>query len=151
MPDYSNRNKLDALSEKADELVTEINRLSTGTGRQLEGVEKKQRRNAKIGLLVLLSFVIDVVVTVVVGFTVFETSSNTDKVDKITQRLDYQQTVTRKKVLCPLYQIFVDSKSAEARKTYVKGPKEYDRIFGIIQDSYNTIECAKFKTQTQKP
>lgn len=141
--------KRDELTEQARNLVSEINKLNSDTGTKLEVVTKRQRRNTKVMVLVLLSFLADIIVTLVLGFTIHATAENTDKVDKITQRLDYQQDVTRKKVLCPLYQLFVDSRSEEGRKAYAKGPAEYDRVFNQIQDSYNAINCAEFKENTK--
>lgn len=141
MPPYSNRNKLDDLTEQAGELVAQINHLNAGTGVKVEGLNKKVRRNQ-------VMMVLNIILTVVVAFTVYSTVENTDKVDTVTQRLDYQQDVTRKQVLCPLYQIFVDSKTEQGRQAYPKGPKAYDENFAIIEKSYNVIQCADVKPRS---
>lgn len=138
MPNYSNRNKLDALSEQAAELVAEINKLNSDTGQQLEGVNTKVKRNTRMTWVVGLSLLADVVITLVLGFTV-------NRVDNVTDRLNYSQNVTRQKVLCPLYQIFIDSKSPEGRARYPEGPAAYDKVFATLQESYDTIKCAEFK------
>lgn len=147
MPNYSNRNKLDELNEQAKGLITEISKLNEETGNQISGVSKRLTRNQKIMWLLVATLLLTVITTVVLAFTVASTRENTEKVDAITTRLDIQQTVTRQKVLCPLYQIFVDSRSEQARKTYPRGPEEYDRIFNIIQTSYDTIKCGEFKQE----
>lgn len=148
MPPYSNRNKLDDLTEQAGELVAQINHLNAGTGVEVEGLNKKVRRSQKMMILIGVSLVANLVLTVTVAFTVRSTVENTDKVDTVTQRLDYQQDVTRKQVLCPLYQIFVDSKTEQGRQAYPKGPKAYDENFAIIEKSYNVIQCADVKPRS---
>jgi hypothetical protein len=145
MPPYSNRNKLDDLTEQAGELVTQINRLNAGTGVEVEGLNRKVRRSQKMMALIAVSLLANLILTVAVAFTVHSTVENTQQVDAVTQRLDHQQNVTRKQVLCPLYQIFVDSKSDQGRKAYPQGPKEYDRVFKVIEKAYDTIQCADVK------
>lgn len=149
MPNYSNRNKLDALSEQAGELVAEINRLNEDTGKTLEGVNTKVRRNQRMTWLVGLSLLADLLVTVVLGFTLHSTTTNADKTDRVAARLTYNQTVTRQKVLCPLYQLFIDSKSEAGRKSYPEGPAAYDKVFMTLQESYDIIRCAQYKEKQE--
>lgn len=150
MPNYSNRNKLDALSEQAGDLVAEINKLNEDTGRTLEGVNTKVRRNQRMTWLVGLSLLADLIVTVVLGFTLHQTSTTADKTDKVTDRLNYSQNVTRQKVLCPLYEIFINSKSDVGRQRHPGGPAEYDKIFVTFQQSYDVIKCAQFKEKQEQ-
>lgn len=137
MPD---RAKLDALTEVANELVQEVNTLNQG-GKQVENLTTKVLRNYKILWLCIASLVGLFVVTVILGITVYTSQNNSEKLDKLTQRLDYSQTVTRKQVLCPLYQVFLDSKSEQGRAAYPKGPAEYDRLFATLERSYKVLHC----------
>jgi cell division protein FtsB len=126
--------RLEALSQTAEELVTELNQLNQGTGREVSGLKIKVRRNQRVMAVVIASFLLDVVLTAVLAVTIHD-------VDKLTSRLEYSQKVQRARVLCPLYKIFVDSRNDQARATYPAGPAEYDRVFNIITDSYKTLNC----------
>lgn len=150
MPEEVKR-KLDRLTEVAEELTQEIDTLQSATGQQNNTVLRRLTRNKRVMILVLISFLVDIGVTIGLAVTINHTANTTDKVNNITARLNYGQDVQRRKVLCPLYQIFVDSKSEAARKTYPKGVKEYDRVFGIIQRSYNVLECNKPIPAVPKP
>lgn len=135
--------RLQALTDTAEELVKEVNRLNGVTGPRVQGITTRLRRNQKILWVVVVSFLVDIVVTAVVAFNAYKTQENTTEIETIQGRLNYSQDVQRRKVLCPLYKIFVDSKSEQGRATYPEGPEEYDRLFGIIETSYKALECNK--------
>ncbi len=139
----SNSDKLDILTDTANDLVSEVNKLNEGTGKSVAGLSTRIRRNQRVQAVVIASFVLDLILTVVLALNVSHTQTNADQLHAITDRLDYNANVQRKQVLCPLYKLFVDSRSDAGRKAYPKGPKEYDRLFGILQGSYNALQCDK--------
>ncbi len=136
-----NREKLEALTQTANDLVAGVNALNAGTGVKVASLSTRIRRNQKVLWIVIASVVLDIAVTLVVTFTVVNTRENTDKLNDLTARLNYSQNVSRKQALCPLFKIFVDSKSDAGRKAYPQGVKEYDRLFGIIEGSYRSLQC----------
>jgi len=134
--------RLSALSDTAHDLVKEVNRLNADTNTSVTGVNKRLRRNQKILSLVAISFAVDLIVTGIGLYAIHTTSDNQKDVRQLTARLDNNQQVQRRKVLCPLYRILLDSKSEDARRVYVKGPDAYDRVFKTIEDGYNALQCS---------
>lgn len=137
MPDYSNRNKLDLLSEQAGELVSEINKLNNGTGQKLEGLSTKVRRSQTLMWIAIASFLVDVAVTLVLGFTIHTTQTNTDRIDKI-------QSATSDDVLCPLYQQFINADTPKARefaRSSGQDMKVRAQAFQVIRDGYAALHC----------
>lgn len=138
-----NSDKIAALSQIANDLVNEVNKLNDGTGKKVDSLTTRVRRNQHVQLIVLASFALDIVLTVVLGITISHTQANANRLNDITHRLDYNANVQRKQVLCPLYKVFIDAKSEAGRQHYPKGAKEYDRLFGVLQGSYNALQCDK--------
>lgn len=138
MPD---RARIDALTETANDLIQEINKLNTGTGKSVESLNTKMRRNKHIMWVVIASLIVDIAITVGLTLTVNNTQQNSERIDKITQRLDYNANVQRKKVLCPLYEIFVNSRSEAGKAQYPQGPEAYDKTFDSIQGQYDALNC----------
>lgn len=139
----TSQDKLHALTQTANDLVNEVNKLNEGTGKSVDSLTTRVRRNQHVQIIVLASFILDILLTVVLAINISHTQGNADRLNDITQRLDYNANVQRKQVLCPLYKVFVDSKSDAGRQAYPKGVKEYDRLFNILQGSYNALQCDK--------
>jgi hypothetical protein len=59
------------------------------------------------------------------------------------------QTTQRQKALCPLYQVFLDSKSPEGRAA-APDPLKYDHAFKVIQEGYDALECSDFISQASR-
>lgn len=130
----SNQERLEALTQSANELVAEVNTLNEGTGRKVEDVQKKVRRNQLILWFALASFIADIALTAILTLTI-------NNVSNLTDRVNFSQRTQRARVLCPLYKIFVDSRSEQGRQAYAKGPEAYDKVFDIIEDSYRVLNC----------
>ncbi|MCA1839910.1 MAG: hypothetical protein LC723_06215 [Actinobacteria bacterium] len=134
--------RLEALSETAHELVQEVNKLNAETNTRVAGVNKRLHRNQKIMWMIIASFIVDIGVTGTVAWAVHTASNATHGVRQVTDRLDNSQQVQRRKVLCPLYQAFKDSKSEKARQAFAKGPKAYDKVFKVIDEGYVALNCS---------
>lgn len=131
-------------------LITEVNELTKDSGDQFVSLAKRARVNRMLILATAASCFVDLVLTVVLTVVGVGMQHNTDRIDSITKRLDYAQTVQRQKALCPLYQIFLDSKSPQGRAA-APDPKKYDHAFVVIKQGYDALECSKYITGTPSP
>lgn len=100
------------------------------------------------------------VVMFVFGALAFRQEQNTNDVEKIaetardnTSDISKIQNVTSKKVLCPLYTLFLDSATTVTPKQ-VNTQKERDLFHSqvkIILDGYNTLGCKPHREAPQLP
>lgn len=137
--------RLPTLITLAEQLIAEVDELSRDSGKQFVSLAKRARTNRMLITITAASVLIDLVLTAVLTIVGIGMQRNTDRIDALAQRLDQAQTVQRQKALCPLYQIFLDSKSAAGRKA-APDPKKYDHAFIVIKQGYNALECDQYIT-----
>lgn len=130
----------------AAQLINEVDELAEGSGKQFVSLARRARTNRMLILITIGSVIIDLVLSVVVIYVLAGMQRNTDRIDSLTARLDQAQTIQRQKALCPLYQIFLDSKSPQGRKA-APDPEKYDHAFVVIQQGYDALECDQFITK----
>lgn len=135
--------RLGELAALAQQLVEEIDDLSEGTGGQLVALSKRSRSNRRLILVTLAGFTLDILLTVALGAGGWQLHTSNDRIDALTRRLDIAQTDTRQRVLCPLYQLLRDSKSAAGRAAS-PDPQAYDHSFAVIESGYKALKCAEF-------
>lgn len=131
---------IERLTRIADDISSHLDRIDKLYKPQIIDVARYGKNNRKLIWGLVLSLVFDMVLT-------FFLVNNAIKVDNVTKRLDVAQSVQRQGALCPLYQIFLDSKSSEARKRAVD-PQKYDEAFEVIQDGYNKLKCNEVSNLT---
>jgi type VI protein secretion system component VasK len=129
----------------AEQLINEIEGLAKDSGRQFVTLARRARTNRMLIMITIASVTIDLVLTAVLTLIGVSMQHNTDRIDALTQRLDTAQTVQRQKALCPLYQIFLDSKSTQGRAA-APDPKKYDHAFVVIADGYKALDCDRYIT-----
>lgn len=137
--------RTDELISLATTLISEIEELSDASGKQLVSLARRARINRLLILATAASVIIDLVLTIVLTIIGVGMQHNTDRIDQLTQRIDEAQSVQRQKALCPLYQIFLDSKSDAGRKA-APDPKKYDHAFVVIKQGYDALECDHYIT-----
>lgn len=137
----------DQMIDLAQQLLGEIENLGNQTGDQFVSLAKRARTNRMLIVITITSVIIDLVITVVLALIGTGMQHNTDRIDALTKRLDTAQTTQRQKALCPLYQVFLDSKSAAGRKA-APDPEKYDHAFVVIADGYKVLNCDQFITGT---
>lgn len=135
--------RLTRLAELASEIVQELEHISLDSGEQFVSLANRARRNRQLITAVIVSVVLDVILSVFLGLAVVQVKHNEHQISALTTRLDISQTVQRQKALCPLYQIFLDSRSAAGRAA-APDPVKYDHAFQVIQDGYGVLGCAAF-------
>jgi len=131
------------LAALAMQLIEEVDELSKDSGAQFVTLAKRARTNRMLIVATIVSVSIDLIITIVLALVGVNMQHNTDRIDALTQRLDEAQTVQRQKALCPLYQIFLDSKSSQGRKA-APDPQKYDHAFVVIKDGYKILNCDQF-------
>jgi hypothetical protein len=124
----------------AEQLISEIETLAVDSGQQFVSLAKRARFNRMLITVTAASVLIDLIITVVLTMVGIGWQHNTDRIDQLTQRLDEAQTVQRQKALCPLYQVFLDSKSPQGRAA-APDPNKYDHAFVVIKEGYDALEC----------
>lgn len=135
--------RITRLIELATQLLHEVDELTQGSGDQLVSLARRARSNRRLIMLVMAGFALDVILTVTMAVGLLQVTRNADKISKLAGELQVSQTTTRQRALCPLYQIFLDSKSDQGRAA-AADPKKYDHAFGVIQKGYDTLDCATF-------
>lgn len=128
--------QIDELVSAASDLKHEISKLnydSVDTITRLGVYTKKTRR---MTWALVISLVVDIILTVLVTLNVFS-------INHLTERLNIAQTINRQRALCPLYQLFLDSKS-EVGRAHAPDPVKYDQAFAVIQDGFNALKCTEF-------
>ena len=135
--------RLTQLTEVARELLEEITELKEEGGEQFVNLAKRARSNRHMIWALVVSLALDVLLTAGFGLGLMRVDSSNDRIDALTQRMNVAQTTQRQKALCPLYQLFIDSKSPEGRKA-APDPEKYDHAFQVIEDGYQALNCAEF-------
>jgi len=105
--------------------------------RALKKQQEATRRQWGINWLLGLSILLDVALSVAVGFGYFRIHSNANEIADI-------QQVTSNEVLCPLYVVFLASVN-HPRPEQVDTPEEkaaFEAAAKIIRDGYATLGCA---------
>jgi hypothetical protein len=136
-------NRREELINLAAQLINEVDDLSKDSGTQFVSLAKRARTNRLLIVATAASVAIELVITIVLILVGVSMQHNTNRIDTLTQRLDNAQTVQRQKALCPLYQIFLDSKSPQGRKA-APDPEKYDHAFVVIADGYDALQCDQF-------
>jgi hypothetical protein len=140
--DYNER--LRALTETAHELIESVQELNRESGNQLVGLTQRAKTNRKLIIGLAISLFIDFLLTIPLTFGFVVLNDTARATEKNAAQLRYNSTVQRQKALCPLYQVFIDSKSPE-RRAAAQDPQKYDQAFVVIEDGYKVLKCAEFK------
>jgi ferric-dicitrate binding protein FerR (iron transport regulator) len=125
------------LTDAAEALVGQMSALNGVAGDQLVNLAKRSRTTRRMIFAVAISLALDVILSLGLLFAV-------TSVQHVSDRLDTQQTTSRQKALCPLYQLFLDSQSAAGRAA-APDPVKYDQSFKVIREGYTALECDTFK------
>ncbi|MEU6674749.1 hypothetical protein [Streptomyces sp. NPDC046925] len=140
--------RLARLTELAQKLIDEVQELAADSGTQIVTLTKRSRTNRRMIWIVIGSVFLDVALTAAMGFGLAQVDQNADRINALTHRLDVAQTETRRGAFCPLYEIFLSSRSDAGRKA-AEDPEAYDRAFKVIEDGYQALRCPEFTEQKQ--
>lgn len=135
--------RVDRLISMALELTAEIEDLAKDSGKQFTSLAQASRKNRIMIWAMMCSLALDVVITVVLALVGITAVDNTNRIDSFAKDLQEQQTDQRRRALCPLYGIFLDSKSDQGREAAPDKAK-YDHAFEVIEDGYTVLGCDAF-------
>ena len=130
------RTEVEALVEAATGLMDRVQILARDEGVQFTALARKAHENRVLSVIAITGLVLDVILSVALAFGGYQLMH-------LTHRLDVSQTTTRQSALCPLYQLFIDSDTPEARKA-APDVKNYDHAFEVIRAGYSALKCAEF-------
>lgn len=125
--------RLDKLSNDADGLTAAVRALTVTADR----ITRRTRRSETVILCLVVSFILDVTLTAFVFFGLNRLDSTTREV----QATQANGQVVRQEVLCPLYQLFLNSYSVKARDTNPRGPAWYDHAFATLRAGNTALHC----------
>lgn len=139
----SDPERIDALIRAATELNHQVVQIAEATGTQFVSLARTAKVNRRLIWLVAVGGALLTVMCVVLAFLVVGQRSNTDRIGDLAETTSAVQTVQRQRALCPLYGVFLDSKSEQGRKN-APDPEKYDHAFEVIEEGYRVLECGQY-------
>lgn len=133
-----NEEELRALIAQANALTASVDRLNSDIGEQVVELGRVDKQNHNMIRVLAAVVIVQLVLGALVAISLFGVKSNTD-------RLDRSEIVSRQEALCPLYELFLESKSPQGRDAYPQGPEAYDQAFMTIQHGYDALQCSDFQ------
>lgn len=141
--------RVNRLISMAVELTGEVEELARESGTQFTSLARTARKNRIMIWTLMASLALDVLITVVLTLIGITAVDNTKRLNTITDDLATQQTESRRRALCPLYGIFLDSKS-EAGRERAPDPEKYDHAFEVIEEGYLFLGCDGYLRESGK-
>lgn len=135
--------RVEELIRIATELSDEVEDLALASGHQFVSLARTARINRRLIWISIVAVSLNLILLATVVIIGVGMAENTRRIDALAQRVEMQQTVQRQRALCPLYGIFLDSKSVEGRKR-APDPEKYDHAFEVIEDGYDVLGCAQY-------
>jgi hypothetical protein len=124
------------LASKADRLIHSMESLAQQSGVKIAAVEERQRKQRRIITAVLISFLMDIVVTVLIAVGAANLSNTQNSVKDLQGNQGDQ--------LCSLYTIFINADTPAQKKVAEKSGQDlkYRRVaFDQIRESYRKLDC----------
>lgn len=135
--------RVEALIQAAMELNQNVAAMANESGSQFVSLARTARHNRILIIATIGSLFLDLAITVVLALVGMTAVNNSERINDFAQAQAEQATEQRKRALCPLYGIFLDSKSEQGRKA-APDPAKYDHAFEVIEDGYRVLGCDKF-------
>ncbi len=131
IPDEQDANKV-TLVEQAAVLADSVDGLNLA----VKQLERRTTKNTKIVTLTVLGLLLDLVLSVIVAFTLFNVISTANTLQGTIAEQDHIRT----RVLCPLYGLFLGSYRPESRPAG-QDRQEYEVAFASLRTEYNELSC----------
>jgi hypothetical protein len=135
--------RLERIAELAQLLRDEAHGLRTETDGVLSRLSRRAQVNRRMLWIVIVSLALDLALSVVLAVALVQVSRNDRSIGALTDRLDTQQTTTRRNSLCPLYTLLKDGDTASARAA-APDKAAYDHATQVIRDGYKALGCVQF-------
>lgn len=132
----SGQDRIQRLIDLATVLNQEVEELAGSSGKQFISLARTAKINRRLIWVAIVSVVIQLGIILTLVFVVIGVDRNNDRLDAVT-------TEQRKRALCPLYGVFVDSQSPEGRKN-APDKEKYDHAFEVINEGYAVLKCDQY-------
>lgn len=142
--------RLARLAQTAADLAREYAEMAEANGDQLVVLARRARSNRRLIWVVAASVLLDILMSVALTVSLVQVVGAEHQIRTLTDRLDTQQTVTRRNSLCPLYTLFKASDTPAARAA-APDKGAYDHAQQVIRDGYTALSCADFVTVPPAP
>jgi hypothetical protein len=136
-----NENRINQLIEQAGDLIREVSALNRDSGKQILDLAYASRSNRRMIWALAVSFALDVILTILIGFGFQQVSSNNDDIQRLAGRVEARQEIQRSAALCPLYEIFLSAEDRPPPNLTEAQKKERVESFRVLHRSYDALEC----------
>lgn len=136
MDSVETQRRLDKLASEADTLIIAVDALNVTAAR----ITRRTRRSEAVLAALAVSFLLDILLTVFVYVGLTQLSDTT----RVVQDTQANGLVIRQKVLCPLYQLFLNSYSIRVRDNPALNPRGaawYDNAYATLRDGNKALNC----------
>lgn len=124
----------------AGELNRQLAAIREGQGDQFVNLAKSAGRARRTAWIAGIVSMVAMLICLMAGFALAGVYQNANRIQQVTERLERGSTITRQNALCPLYEIFLDADTPEARAE-AKDKKAYDEAFSVIHEGYDALQC----------
>lgn len=156
MPDLSKetdppveQDRLDRLINLATALNAEVEVLARDSGKQFVSLARTARTNRVLIYAAITAGLVNLALVAVVALIGVGLIKNTNRIDDLASSVNATQTEQRTRALCPLYGIFLDSKSEMGRNA-APDKQKYDHAFEVINEGYQVLGCDDYLKKSGK-
>lgn len=127
-----------SLEARADELTKSVKSLAAAA----DALAARERRTRKIVVLTIAGLVLDVLLSIILGFLIRDSQQADDQINANARSIERIQDRTSNEVLCPLYTLFAAA--------LVKPPppdstpeqiQQYNQFRDVINHGLDTLDC----------
>jgi hypothetical protein len=128
--------RIQRLIDLAAALNTEVEELAGASGKQFVSLAHTAKVNRRLIWLAIVSAVVQLGIIITLAVVVVDVNRNNERLNEVT-------TEQRKRALCPLYGIFLESRSPEGRAA-TPDKEKYDHAFEVIAEGYAVLGCGEY-------
>jgi hypothetical protein len=121
--------KPDELAASAQSLEDSVNTLT----KEMRAANKRGKMNRRLIYGVALALVLNVIVLATISVLFYGVKSNSEHITEIQDR-------TSNKVLCPLYQLFLQTYSPKSA-AHDRDPAGYEHAYAVIRAGFIELDC----------
>lgn len=129
------------LTQLARDLIARINELNKDSGTAVVRLAQATKIHRRWINVILVGFILDIALTIAVAVGGAGIAANNHRIDAVNARLDEAQTTQRAKVLCPLYQLFLDSEKFVPPNQTPEQAANRTAAFVTIHAGYDALDC----------
>jgi hypothetical protein len=129
------------LEQVARDLSVNVDNLNSDSVKHFNEISRVSRLNRRLIIATAIGLILDITLTVLLGFGFNAIRENDAKISNVTAKLDFSENVVRKEVLCPIYKILLSAKNQNSANSYPAGPAAYNAFYAQLEQSFKAIDC----------